>query len=124
MLDLFHRWGGDLTIDSTGGIAVCDSTTRTTQRVYRRLLTNPGDYIWNLQYGGGLASFVGLPADSHSIESIIRSQLQLEPSIASTPTPVVTTQVADSANGYVVADLSYMNEESDSLSQLSLRLSP
>jgi hypothetical protein len=124
MSDLFHHWGGDLTVDSTGGIAICNSVTMTTQRIYRRLLTNPGDYVWNLQYGGGLASFVGLPADSQSIESVVRTQLQLEPSVASIPAPQVTTQITDPANGYVVVDIGYMNEESASLSQLSLKLSP
>ena len=122
MLDLFHRWDGDLAIGSTGDIALCEASVMTTQRIYRRLLTNPGDYIWNLTYGSGLASFVGAPANGPAIESVVRNQLQLETSVASTPAPVITTAVTDPANGIVVVDMSFTNADLDSVSQLSLRL--
>lgn len=122
MADLFHTWAGDLAADSTGDIAISTGTTMTTQRIYRRLLTNAGDYIWNLTYGGGLASYVGRPADGNGIESVVRSQLQMEPSIAQTPAPDVTTHITDAANGVITVGVNYLDADSNSVSELSFRL--
>ena len=56
MPDINHLWGNDLAFSATGDLATADVPTLTQQRVLRRLLTNPGDYIWELDYGAGLAS--------------------------------------------------------------------
>ena len=42
MFDLFHEWGSDLAIGSTGDIALVADSDATQQRVYRRLLTIVG----------------------------------------------------------------------------------
>ena len=63
-----------------------------TERVLRRLLTNPGAYIWQPGYGAGLARFVGQPVDSAGIEALIRTQMLLEAAVATDPAPVVTVQ--------------------------------
>lgn len=123
MFDIFHQWGRDLTVDSTGDIALCGSTVMATQRIYRRLVTNPGAYIWNLSYGAGLANFVGSPIDTQNIESIIRNQLQLENSVATSPAPAVAMQVTDPANGIVTVNLIYTDANSTSPVQLALDLS-
>ena len=62
MYDIFHEWGADLAAGSSGDIALASGTDLISQRVCRRLLTNAGDYLWNLEYGAGLAQFIGQPA--------------------------------------------------------------
>ncbi len=68
MIDIFLEWAGDLSVGSTGDLALASGPDTTNQRVYRRLLTNPGDYLWQLDYGGGLAQFVGTPVEPADIE--------------------------------------------------------
>ena len=109
MYDIFHQWGGDLVVGSGGDLAVATGADTINQRVYRRLLTNSGDYIWNLEYGGGLSQFVGQPANSADIEAIVRTQLALETAIPTTPAPQVDVGVVDPAAGYIVANISYAN---------------
>src|SRR6201996_1014521 len=103
MYDIFHEWGSDLVVGSGGDLALASGSAVVSQRVCRRLLTNPGDYIWNLDYGGGMAQFVGLSAKSEDIEAVIMNQLLLETAVPTTPAPQVTTTVLDVANGSVVA---------------------
>ena len=107
MIDLSHEWGGDLAVNSTGDIALARGPDVTRQRISRRLLTNPGDYLWNLGFGGGLATFVGLTTSPSDIEAVTRNQLEQETAVAATPAPTVGVQMIDSANGYVAASITY-----------------
>jgi hypothetical protein len=118
MYDIFHEWGSDLKVGSGGDLALASGSAVVSQRVCRRLLTNPRDYIWNLDYGGGLAQFVGLPAKTADIEAVIMSQLLLETAVPTTPAPQVTTTVVDAATGSVVANITY----ADPTSQQSVTL--
>ena len=113
MYDVFHEWGGDLAIGNGGDLALATGADMVSQRVCRRLLTNPGEYLWNLDYGGGLAQFVGLPAKAADIEAVIASQLLLEAAVPTTPAPQVTTTVADVTNGFVIASITYADPASD-----------
>jgi phage baseplate assembly protein W len=112
MYDIFHQWGADLAVGNGGDLALAGGSDLVSQRVCRRLLTNPGDYIWNLDYGGGLAQFIGTPVDAAEIEAVIAAQLLLETSVPANPAPQVTTTVADAANGYVVANITYADPTS------------
>jgi phage baseplate assembly protein W len=120
MNDIYLQWHGDLAVDSTGDLALVDDVDRANQRICRRLLTNSGDYIWQPTYGGGLAQFVGSPARTAEIESVIRTQLSFEPTVATTPAPNIDTRIADSANGYVTATISYSVAPSGTTVQLNL----
>lgn len=107
MYDIFLEWGSDLVVSSGGDIALSTGSATISQRVCRRLLTNPGDYIWNLGYGGGLGQFVGSPAQPAAIEAVVRTQLLLDPAIPATPAPLVSAGLNDTANGYVTATITY-----------------
>jgi hypothetical protein len=120
MYDIFHEWGADVAVGSGGDIALASGSDMISQRVCRRLLTNPGDYLWNLDYGGGLALFVGQPAKSTEIEAVITSQLLLETAVPTSPAPQVTTTVTDVANGYVVANIIYVDPTSQNAVTLNV----
>ena len=94
MPDLSHLYGGDLTVAAGGDLATVDATALGQQRVLRRLLTNPGDYLWNPAYGAGLGQFVGQPANAARIRSVIRSQIFQEAAVARSPEPTIDVAVA------------------------------
>lgn len=105
LLDIDHEFGGDVGLSATGDLATVSGSVRSAQRVYRRLLTNPGDYLWHLEYGAGLPRKVGTLIDVAEISALIRTQMALEPSVAQTPPPVIA--VVPIANG-VAVQISYV----------------
>lgn len=120
MFDIFHEWGNDLLVGSGGDLAISAGSDTINQRVCRRLLTNSGDYIWNLDYGGGLGQFVGSPANPADIEAVVSTQLALETSIPTTPIPQISANLVDAANGYVVATITYADPSSTTLVELNV----
>ena len=101
MQDLFHVWSGDLSAGPGGDLATVDGAEAGQQRVLRRLLTNPGDYIWQPSYGAGLGSYVGSPVSPAVIAATIRTQMYMEPSVAHDPEPVIDVQSAQNGAVYV-----------------------
>lgn len=92
MNDLYQYFGDDLNPSATGDLQPVVTTTRGQQRILRRLLTNPGDYIWHPDYGAGLPRYVGSVIDVRQIKALIRGQVLLEDSVAKTPEPVIDVQ--------------------------------
>lgn len=110
MGDLSHQWGGDLAFSSSGDLLTASGSSLSQQRLLRRLLTNPGDYIWQPDYGAGLAQFVGSPASAARIRAAVRSQIFNEHSVASTPEPIIrVTPISGNAAGTVVVDVQYVD---------------
>lgn len=105
MADLSLTFGGDLAVGPTGDLALADGTLLTQQRVLRRLLTNPGGYIWQLPYGAGLAQFVGQPAAPAAMAAIARSQLLQETAVANSPPPSISADGED--DGTVTLSIVY-----------------
>ena len=101
MPDISHLWGSDIALSPTGDLALADAPSLTQQRVLRRLLTNPGDYIWTLDYGAGLANFVGEPGATAAIRAAIRGQIFKEAAVAQTPEPVIELQTDPTGSIYV-----------------------
>ncbi len=101
MLDLSHVWSGDLSADAGGDLATVAGPEAGQQRVLRRLLTNPGDYIWQPDYGAGLGSYVGAPVSPATIAATIRSQMYKEASVAHDPEPVIDVQAGPGGTVYV-----------------------
>ena len=67
----------------------------------RRLLTNPGDYIWQPDYGAGLAQFIGQPGGESAIRAAIRGQIFKEDAVARTPEPIIDVQFTNNGAAYV-----------------------
>jgi hypothetical protein len=93
--DLWQVWSTDLQVGNSGDAAPVTGTERGKQRVLRRLLTNPGDYIFQPDYGAGLPRFVGGnqgKATLDEIEGLVRSQILMEAVVAADPAPEVSIQ--------------------------------
>jgi phage baseplate assembly protein W len=101
MPDLNHLWGNDLVLSPSGDLATTDVPSLTEQRVLRRLLTSQGEYIWQLDYGASLSTYVGQPGAALAIEAAIRGQLSKEPAIARSPAPTIDLTPDPSGNLYV-----------------------
>lgn len=99
--DLNHTWGGDLVLSATDDLDSVTSSTKSQQRIYRRLMTNPltstipPDYIWHPDYGAGLPAKVGRALSSDLYDEIMsttQAQMFLEDSVARFPAPEVLLQ--------------------------------
>ncbi len=101
MADLYHQFGEDFFIDATGDLAVADMSVQGQQRVLRRLLTNPGDEIWLLTYGAGLAQFIGQPIGVAGIRAVIRGQIFKESAVARVPEPIVDVSLDEAGAVFV-----------------------
>ncbi|HQT78263.1 MAG: hypothetical protein B7Z80_14195 [Rhodospirillales bacterium 20-64-7] len=112
MIDISLDWGSDVSAGPGGDLATATDADVLTQRICRRLLTNAGDYIWQLDYGASLGLFVGIPADPDGIEAVIRSQMLLETAVPASPPPAVSAVVTDQANGIVTANITYADPAS------------
>ncbi len=120
MPDLAHQVGRDLQVGPSGDLLLVSGADETNQRILHRLLTSRGSYIWQLNYGAGLAKMVGSIAAPQQIAAIIRSQMQLEAAVAASPEPAV--QVTASAMGDVTASITYTESGSGSGQSLSITI--
>ena len=96
MSDLNLTFSGDVAASAAGDLLTTDALTEATQRVLRRLLTNPGDYLWHPEYGAGLPARIGSALDVDELAGLVRTQMLLEDGVARDPEPQVTlTPVPD-----------------------------
>ncbi len=125
MADLFQQWGSDFTIGPSGDIGMASGTVWGQQRVLRRLLTNPGEYIWQPDYGAGLSRFVGEPSDALQIRAVIRSQIFKELTVAREPEPVIDVDVGTAGSrGMVYVHIRYVDAPAGETQVLSFAVSP
>lgn len=116
MPDLSHQFGSDLQASANGDLLTADSVALSQQSVLRRLLTNPGDYIWHPNYGAGLPQMIGKPIDVATVTGIIQGQMFQEASVARSPPPEIT--VSSIPNGMFV-DIEYTEVDSQQTVTLS-----
>lgn len=109
MPDIAQLWGQDLQVSATGDILAAQGTNLGTQRVLRRLLTNPGEYIWQPDYGAGLRRFIGQTTNVAAIKAVIRSQIFKEAVVARIPEPSI--DVSTYPNGTVYVFLRYSDAQ-------------
>lgn len=102
LVDLNQYVGADLGVSATGDLLSVDGSTRTTQRLLRRMLTNaadgdqPPDYIFHPDYGAGLPRRVGDVINIEEITAVIRGQVLLEASVSNVPEPeIIIEQLFD-----------------------------
>ena len=95
IVDLDQYIGGDLSVSLSGDLQTCSGVLRSEQRLYRRLLTNPGSYLFELTYGAGVGLAVGQPQMAATVKALINSQIFLEDSVAQSPPPVVQVAPID-----------------------------
>ena len=120
MADATHQWGSDLSTGPTGDVATVSGPLLGQQRVLRRLLTTPGDYIWQMDYGAGLARFIGQPANLLQIRAVIRGQIFKEETVARSPEPVIDVEVMPRGGaGIVYVHIRYVDSESAQTQVLS-----
>jgi len=117
MADVWHQFGGDLAVGPTGDLVTATGAVMTQQRLLRRLLTNAGDYIWQLPYGAGLGSLVGQPSAVPRIQGLIRGQMFGEAAVAQTPEPAI--DVAADQSGVVTVQIRYADAETGTTTLLS-----
>ncbi|QIY81514.1 phage tail protein [Chromobacterium violaceum] len=110
MNDLHHYIGSDLTTSPTGGVTTVSGIERGKQRVLRRLLTNPGDYVFHPDYGAGLGAYVGQIVNIPQLTGLIRGQMLLEDVVANTPTPAV--QITQQDDGTLSVSVRYTDAPS------------
>lgn len=105
--DLYHFWGTDLSASASGDLLSVAGTQRGQQRVLRRLLTNPGDYIFQPEYGAGLPRFLGQPIDTQKITAAVLAQMVLEDAVAQSPAPTVVVAQVGSDNTAFSVNIAY-----------------
>lgn len=111
MSDLCHQWGSDLQLGPTGDLVLSTGSALGQQRILRRLLTSPGDYVWHPLYGGGVASFIGQPGNALQISGVIRSQMLKEAAVAHMPEPSIEVDSRSTA-GFIYVSLQYVDSSS------------
>ena len=121
MADISHVMTRDIGTSVTGDLAVATDLTLSTQRVLRRLLTNPGDYIWRPTYGAGLARFIGSTVSARTIQALILSQMLMEPSVAATPAPIIAVT---SSPGQLTVSIRYVEADSGQTAALNFTVTP
>ena len=121
MLDATLPWSSDLSPSPTGDVALTAGDTLGQQRLLRRLLTNPGDYLWQPEFGAGLGSFIVSTCDVSAIKARIRSQIFLESTVSRVPEPVIYVQ--DAMDGGVYVQLQYVDASTGTSQTLSFTVS-
>jgi hypothetical protein len=104
MQDLYHYIGGDLGTSPAGDLRPVSGLEMGKQRVLRRLMTNPGDYIYHPTYGAGLGSKVGQSLNVGEWTALIKGQMLLESCVSQDPKypPKVTlTPLTNGVSAYI-----------------------
>lgn len=87
--DIGHVWGSDLQLSPTGDLQRVNAARRSEQRVLRRLMTGPPEYVWHPTYGAGIPGRIGQNLDLAKIKAAMRGQMMQEASVSRAPPPSV-----------------------------------
>lgn len=123
-MDINQLFGNDITLDATGNLFVAQGIDQTQQALIRRLLTNPGAYIWHPEYGAGVGRFVGenLSAQNFdAIKSTMVSQILEEETIAKVPIPQIS--FTPLPGNILQCDVLYYNAQTNIAQSISFQVS-
>ncbi|WP_029604808.1 hypothetical protein [Kozakia baliensis] len=109
MSSLGHVMGDDLTLDAKSGIAVVSGSQETRENILRRLCTNPGAYIWQLDYGTGLPAMIGEPLLVQKTRRAVLAQMMDEFGVDQTQ--AVNVELSSSAGDIVQCTISYVDAQ-------------
>jgi phage baseplate assembly protein W len=121
--DISHWFGGDLQTTNSGDLLTVTGTVRGEQRVLRRLLTNPGDYVFEPDYGAGLPSYIGKTLDIGKLQALCLSQMLLEDAVAKNSAVVKITQSSTDFTSIQV-QINYNDQPSNKPVVLEFSVSP
>ena len=131
LADLDHTWGSDLNASNSGDLATVTGSSRSQQRILRRLMTNPADpvrglpadYIWEPTYGEGLPRLIGQPGQAFEISARIKSGLAQEAAVAQTPPPQITVTPTQADPTAYAISIGYTDAETGAPTVLAFTLS-
>jgi hypothetical protein len=120
MLTLRCSWGGDLIVAANGDIAASPATDAISEKLIRRLLTNPGDYFWSPTFGGGLGAQVGGVATPEMLQAIIQVQLAQENEVLRYPVPTIeVSRPSPNPNGLFLSNITFQTSSANGVNSLS-----
>lgn len=121
LADVGHLWGSDIRLSPTGDLALVTGPDRSKERVLRRLLTNAGEYIFALDYGGNVPREIGAIANNAQISGQIAGQLKLEQTVSQASAPTVNVTNTDKG---VAVGISYITAPDQVPAALSFTVNP
>jgi hypothetical protein len=97
-MDTSQYFNSDWELDSRNDLLRAYQPTEGNQRIIRRLLTAPGQYVWHPTYGAGVGAFIGKglsDKDANKLKATINAQIYQEPFVAQSPPAKITLQRSD-----------------------------
>jgi len=105
----FHWYGLDIQFAANGDDASASGILEINQRIVRELMTAPGDYVWEPDYGAGLGRYVGQALSRPKfaeLKALITSIVTKQPDVQRQPAPQVTFQ--SDATGLLSTQIIYV----------------
>ena len=109
MTDIFHYVGNDTQFAANGDDLIVDGATEMEQRIFRGLITAPGDDPFNPKYGVAIGSFVGqalTPEKFAELKAGILSVVLTEPDVQKIPAPNIAYNAVQ--NNFLSAIIQYV----------------
>jgi len=118
-MELYQNYGFDLQLLPNAQLELVDNGLETQQRILRRLMTNPGAYLFAPDYGAGLGLYIGQNLSNaleHQIKGVITRQMFLENTVVQSPPPKISL----SQNGtQLTVSITYIAKSSGNVYTLS-----
>lgn len=119
MSAISHIMGGDLILNGSGGLAIVGPAEQARQSILRRLCTNPGDYLWHLEYGAGLPGKIGQPMNADDILTAVKAQMATEEAVDQTTPPKVA--LTDMGDGAYLCLIQYVDLQTQTVQSLTFQ---